>query len=327
MRYPVQVLGIGKAVPNRVVYSAEIDQQQGLALGTTERLTGLAQRRLLAAGVSADKLLKKATQEALEAADLTVNDIDCIINASATMRQAIPYNAAATLRLLKTTKAMATFDINMTCLGVLRAFDLAARLFDSYERIMIVSCDVASVGLNWANVGTAGIFSDGATAMVLSRSHSGGILHSAFMTYSEGYEYCVIRGGGSQIHPRDYDGDYNEVCSFEMDGKKLYKLSMRVLPEFVQTELATLNLSLADMDWIVPHQASRAALDHMVRLLQIDLAKFIDIFQTHGNQIASSIPSALCTLIRSGQLQSGQKVLLLGTSAGLGLGLVVWEVP
>lgn len=327
MRYPVQVLGMGKSLPSRVVLSSDIDLQQGLTLGTTERLTGLSQRRFLAQGANADELSKQSIMEALDNAGLVIDDIDCIINASATPRQAIPYNAAATLRLLNPRRSIATFDINMTCLGVLRAFDLAARLFDSYSRILIVSCDIASVGLNWSQIRTAGIFSDSATAMIVSRSCSGGILHSAFTTYPEGYEHCMIRGGGYQLHPTHYAGDYSQACYFEMDGKKLYKLTMRVLPEFVHQQLAAVDLCLSDIDWVVPHQASRAALDHMVRLLKIPSSKLIDIFHSHGNQIASSIPSALYSLMRSQKLQSGHKVLLLGTSAGVSLGLVVWEVP
>lgn len=327
MNYPVQVLGIGKSLPDWVVFSTDIDQQQNLALGTTQRLTGLSQRRFLADGANADELTRQSIQEALDDAGLVIDEIDCIINASATPRQAIPYNAAATLRLLSPNRLMATFDINMTCLGVLRAFDLAARLFDSYPRILIVSCDIASVGLDWSNVRTAGGFSDSATAMVVSRSQAGGILHSAFTTYTEGYEYCVIRGGGYQLHPHNYEGDYSRECYFEMDGKKLYKLNMQVLPKFVHNQLAAVDLRLSDIDWIVPHQASRAALDHMVRLLEINPSKLIDIFQSHGNQIASSIPSALYTLMRSGKLQTGHKVLLIGTSAGMSLGMVIWEVP
>ncbi|CAA6803837.1 MAG: 3-oxoacyl-(Acyl-carrier-protein) synthase III [uncultured Sulfurovum sp.] len=65
----------------------------------------------------------------------------------------------------------------------------------------------------------------------------------------------------------------------------------------------------------------------MVRMLKIDKRKLIDIFHNHGNQVASSIPTALHELFMTKDLKSGQRVMMVGTSAGVGLGLVVWEVP
>ncbi len=86
-------------------------------------------------------------------------------------------------------------------------------------------------------------------------------------------------------------------------------------------------LTLDDIDWIVPHQASQASLSHIVRMLKVDKNKLIDIFKNHGNQVAASIPTALHELFMTKDLKSGEKVMLIGTSAGVGLGLVVWEVP
>ena len=181
--------------------------------------------------------------------------------------------------------------------------------------------------IDWSNIRTAGIFADGASAMIVSSSLSGGIILSNFETHSSGYEYCMIRGGGHKINPNNYDGDYKSMSYFEMNGKKLYKLSSFILPPFIKNSLASKNLTLDDIDWIVPHQASQSSLDHIIKMLNLDKSKLIDIFKTHGNQVASSIPSALHTLLHTKDVKSGQKVMIVGTSAGVGLGLVVWQVP
>jgi len=186
---------------------------------------------------------------------------------------------------------------------------------------------VHSVGLDWSNIRTAGIFGDGASALIVSKRQSGGILVSNFETHSLGYEHCQVRGCGVKVHPNRFDGEYKTTSNFEMDGKRLYKLVSQVLPEFIARTLSSAHLTLDDIDWVVPHQASQSSLNHMVKLLGIEQEKLIDIFKTHGNQVASSIPFALETLMRTQELQSGHKVMMVGTSAGLGLGLVVWEVP
>ncbi len=327
MIFPIQILGMGKSLSKNIVFSSKIDELYNLKPGTTEKITSLKKRHLLHKNESVDDFLKIAIDEALKKSKLNIDNIDCIISASAVSYQAIPYNAAYIHKLLKPNKPISTFDINMTCLGVLRAFDIASKLFYDYKNILIVSCDLASLALDWTKIQTAGIFADGATAMIVSSSDKGGIILSCFETYSSGYEYCQIRGGGTRLTPSNYKGEYKEICNFEMDGKKLYKLSSQILPNFIEKSLASKNLTLDDIDWIVPHQASKSALNHIVKILNLNRAKLIDIFDTHANQVASSIPSALYTLLYEKNVKSGQKVLIVGTSAGIGLGLVIWEIP
>ncbi|MCW8895461.1 3-oxoacyl-[acyl-carrier-protein] synthase III C-terminal domain-containing protein [Sulfurimonas sp.] len=327
MSNPINIIGIGKSLPNNEVTSLSIDKKLGLASGTVYQLTGLQKRYFLDDKSNSLDLVFNAVAEALRHAKLCIDDIDCIINSSATMEQAIPYNGASTHRLLNPSRPIPSFDINMTCLSTLRAFDIASNLFSNYNNILIVSCDIASVGLDWNNIRTAGIFGDGACAMIVTSSNSGGIIVSNFETHSKGYEYCMIKGGGSKYNPNNYKGDYKDMSYFEMNGKNLYKLSSKILPSFIDKTLKSKGLKLDDIDWIVPHQASQSSLNHIVKMLNIDKEKFIDIFKTHGNQVSSSIPSALHTLMHTKELISGQKVMLVGTSAGVGLGLVVWEIP
>ncbi|CAA6803999.1 MAG: 3-oxoacyl-(Acyl-carrier-protein) synthase III [uncultured Sulfurovum sp.] len=322
----INIMGTGKALPSHEVTASMIDKQCNLAEGTTLRITSLEKRYFLK-DESASTLILNAIHQALDNATLKLDDIDCIIAASATMQQAIPYNGAGIHRLLKPKRNIPSFDINMTCLSALRAFDIASNLLGSYPTILIVSCDIASIGLDWSDIRTAGIFGDGATAMIVQKSTQGGIVISNFETYSEGFEYCQIEGGGSKNPPSTYSGDYNDLAMFRMDGKKLFKLSAKILPDFIHNTLRTKGLTLKDIDYIVPHQASQASLNHMVRMLKIDKNKLIDIFHNHGNQVATSIPTALHELFMTKDLKSGQRVMLVGTSAGVGLGLVVWEVP
>lgn len=326
MSHAISILGIGTALPSNEVTSAQLDDVLKLEQGRIEKTTGLVKRHFYQ-GHNPNELALKAVQKALQNAQMSIDEIDCIIQSGATMEQAIPYNAAGLHRLLNLKRPIASFDVNMTCLSVLRAFELASHLFESYRTILIVSCDVHSVGLDWSDIRTAGIFGDGASALIVSQSKSGGILVSNFETHSSGYDYCQVRGCGVKVHPNRFEGEYKTTSNFEMNGKGLFKLVSHVLPEFIERTLASAQLHLSDIDWVVPHQASQSSLDHMVKLLGIEKAKLIDIFKTHGNQVASSIPFALEALMQKNDFQSGQKVMMVGTSAGVGLGLVVWEVP
>ena len=69
---------------------------------------------------------------------------------------------------------------------------------------------------------------------------------------------------------------------------------------------------------VIPHQASPMALAHMIRQCGFDLDRVVNICAEVGNQIAASIPYALHHV--KGRLRPGDKVLMLGTSAGVSFG-------
>ena len=63
--------------------------------------------------------------------------------------------------------------------------------------------------------------------------------------------------------------------------------------------------TLDELDWVVCHQANSRIIDHCVRALKADPAKFYKNMDRHGNTSAASIPVALNELAENGQLQPG----------------------
>lgn len=226
----LNIIGTGKGLPSRLVPSTEIDALLGIKEGRTEKLSGLAQRYFLADDESADAMQLQAAKNALAAAGITIDDVDCVINASGIDRQCIPFNAAHTLRLLKPARPIAAFDVNMTCLSFLRSLDLADSLLHKYPTILLISCDVASVGLDWNDFHSSTIFGDGAAAAVIRSSERGGVLTSKFEVHPEGYEFCTIPAGGYENHPSKHPESYVSQAYFHMNGKKLYKLAAEAIP-------------------------------------------------------------------------------------------------
>ena len=220
----------------------------------------------------------------------------------------------------------------MTCLSFLAGLDVAASLIacGRYRNILLVSSEIASKGLNWrGDLETAGNFGDGAVALVLQPPAAGTgtvtLLAAAFETHHEGVGHCYIPGGGTRRHPAFIPGDYAALGYFHMSGREVFRLSSRVLPPFIDRLLASAGLRVADLDWVVPHQASRLGLDHIRKRLDIPAAKVVDIFDRYGNQIAASLPMALAALRQRADWRPGQKVMLVGTGAGLSLGGILLE--
>ena len=145
------------------------------------------------------------------------------------------------------------------------------------------------------------------------------LLASRFETYPEHADLCAIEAGGTRLDPRG-EG-FLAATRFRMAGPALYRATARLFPGFLERLLGA--SGAADLDLVIPHQASRPALDHLRRVLGVDAVRMIDIFDGHGNQVASSLPHALHVAVISGRLRPGMTVLLIGSAAGVSLGGMV----
>jgi 3-oxoacyl-[acyl-carrier-protein] synthase-3 len=192
--------------------------------------------------------------------------------------------------------------------------------------VLAVSSDIASVGLDWSDLGASGIFGDGAAAAVLGPADGtdSAVLAAGFSTHSEGAHTCEIPGGGSRHAPDRVEGPYGEIARFRMDGGAVFRLAIKHLPPFVDRLLAEAgNIELPDLPLVIPHQASHHGLSWLRERLALRDDQLVDIYADRGNQVAASLPSALHAAIESGRLRRGDRTLLLGTGAGLSIGGVV----
>ncbi len=328
---PLRILGSGISTPAQWLYSAEMDAQLNLAAGTVQARTGVV-RRGREPYRNAAEVAAEAARCALRDARLTLDDMDAVVCANASNDQAMPCNAALLHHALGMRQVPA-FDINASCIGFLMALDLIAGLFLSgrYRRVLLTSCDLASRALDARITGprdldTFGLFGDGAAAVVLSASDDQdgpGMLATTFETWSEAAHACEIPGAGSRLPPDRHDGDYRDVCTFRMDGKRLYRAAAEHFDRFVGALLDDAGMTLAQIDRVIPHQASELGMAHIFRRIALPRERIENIFAEHGNQVAASLPTALHHARQRGTLRAGNTALLIGTAAGVTLGGVV----
>lgn len=290
---------------------------------------GAARQRFMSTQETAASLAALACRQALGASGLQWQDIDCLVATSATMDQCLPYNAALIHAELGLDRhAIAAFDVGASCLSFLAGLDIAGHLLENgrYRTMMLVSADIATFGLNWKELRECGNFGDGAAAVVLRKSapDEGSRVRSVkFQTYSKGVRHCEIPAGGSRFHPERISIPFAPLVKFSMDGKALFKLVAGVIEPFVRELFCAADTTMERVALVVPHQASRLALDHFSRRLKIPSAKLVDIFDECANQVGASLPTALHRAISTGRIERGDDVLLIGAGAGVSIGGVV----
>lgn len=319
----IKILGTGKYLPGCIVTAEDLDCKLNLPKGWVAKKSGILQRHH-AKSETASQMGACAAHEALTAANLVGEDIDCIIGASGTMEQAIPCNAVLIKEAMGLqATSIPVFDINATCLSFLIAFDTAACLISAgrYRRILIVSSDIASHALDWDHKESCILFGDGAAAVVVGAGEGkSGILTSRFETYSRGAHLAEVKGGGTAIHPREYSEETKKDFLFRMDGERLFRMSLEYAPTFMQFLMKDANTCFDEIDLVIPHQASLNGLRLLQRHLSIPNHKFLVRIQEYGNTMAASIPMMLDDAIRSHKINRGERIMLIGTAAGFSIG-------
>lgn len=320
----ISFLGTGRAVPRRAVSSVDLDQKW--QTGGRMAATGVS-RRFYCTDETQIDLATDACEQALQNAECRIEDIDLIISAASVPYQPIPAMAPLIMRSLgQADGSTAAYDVNSTCLSFVTGLDIAARMITggAAQKALVVSSERASRALPWAEFPeTAALFGDGAAAVVLgaSKAEADGIIKAVRLrSFPSAYEACEIGAGGTRF---DFDADgasFAEHSKFRMDGKALFRLTSSHFNKFIDALLDDAGWDHADVDLVVPHQASPAALDHMIRQTPWPKERIMRIVEDYGNQIAASIPFAFDLARKEGRAPAGTKVLFLGTSAGVSIG-------
>jgi len=331
MERRIKIVSSGSYVPDTVVLSSDIDKKMEKREGWTQRLFGIEKRHYANAEETTSYMAAKAATDALEKAGIEAAELDCIVAACGVGEQPIPSTAVLIQNKLGLgSSGIAAFDVNSTCLSFVTALDIVADAIalGRYQKVLIVSSDIASCGLDWSNPEAAAIFGDGAAAVIVTKSadHEGSCLIAGQMeTYGSYQDVCRLEAGGTRVSPRQ---DFDSFCSkstFKMDGPEALTCVLANLPAFLERLCQKAATGIDDLDLLILHQASQFSLNAVQKHLGFDPDKMMMIFKQFGNQIAASIPHTLDHAITGKRLNRGDKVLLLGTSAGISFGGLVLE--
>ena len=273
-------------------------------------------------------LAEAAIQAALENANLSIKDIDCLVSASAVGVQPIPCTAALIHERVAKGLSIPAMDINTTCTSFISALSTMSHLIEAgeYRRVLIVSSEVGSLGLNPKQKESYELFGDGAAAFIFQASDKDkGVIASLQRTWSEGAHDTEIRGGLTSYQPKEYSEETKTNFMFDMKGKKILLLSARVIPEMFQEFQEKSGISKDAVDYIIPHQASRA-LPLVMDKLGVSKDKYLNIVSEYGNMVSVAVPFGLAYALDHGYVKEGDTVFLMGTAAGMTVNMLALKL-
>jgi len=323
---PFSIIGLGKFLPKKLVTNDELEDKLKLSKGWIYKYTGVKTRHHVQEE-TVSTMGASALKYALDDAKIKLNDLDMLIGGGATFDYVLPNRSSSIANQFKESKDcnFPCIDINSTCLSFISALDFASYKLQDPEinTIAIVTSEVASKGLNYNNDETFSLFGDAAVALILSSDSTGkiGLIRQTINTYTECNKDTIIKGGGAKYYPKEYP--YNEeLYSFQMNGKRLLRFTKKVLPKFLDNFFGPINSNLQDIDFIIPHQASKLGLqlfsEHTDKYKKENTVQ--GQLEKYGNCIAASIPLAFVESVQNGRIKKGDTCLLCGTAAGVSIG-------
>jgi 3-oxoacyl-[acyl-carrier-protein] synthase-3 len=306
----------------------------GCSAAFIEARLGIHQRRIAAPDEQTSDLAVKAATHALEMARLPADALDGIICSVGTGDVPVPATACFIQEKLglagERAKKPFAFDVKMACAGAVGGTMLARGLVESgmAEHVLVVGTQIISrTTLDWSDRATAPIFGDGAGAMIVGRSPDGarGFLGSRLC--SDGELTGIV--GQSVGGTREYytpEALRDGRAKLHMDGRAVWDCAVRELPRVVRAVVEGAGFSLADVDYVVPHQANRRLVERVLDDLGIEHDRAWFNVEKYGNTVAASAFVALDEANRAGRLEPGKLGVLMAIGAGMtwGAHLIRW---
>jgi len=318
-----RIAGCGAYLPERVVTNHELAARLDTSDEWIRQRTGIGERRVAAPGELTSDLAFRAAQRALANAEMSGADLDLLVLATATPDNIFPATATKVQARLGMTRGTA-FDVQAVCAGFIFALsvaDNAVRLGQA-RTALVVGAETFSRILDWEDRATCVLFGDGAGAIALKAVPATAqderyVLSSHLHSDGRHYDILYVDGGPSSTPNTGY---------LRMEGREVFRQAVQRLSEVVEEALRFNNLTAADIDWLVPHQANSRIIDGVGRKLGLPAGNIVTTIERHANTSAASIPLAVEAAVADGRIKPGNLVLMEALGGGLswGASLVRW---
>ena len=311
MRYS-KILGTGGYLPDEIRTNDHISQTVDTSDSWIYERTGIKSRRIAGANETASSMAEIAARQAINAAQLSPEEIDLIIVATGTPDRVYPSTACLLQQRLGIKNCVA-FDVQAACSGAIYAMSIADQYIKTgaVENVLIVGSEICSRIVDWTDRGTCILFGDGAGALLLGASEEAGVLSTHI--YSDGKYEDLLYCPNPQVAT---EANKHESGYISMRGNEVFKMAVNTLERIVDETLDANNMQKSDVDWLVPHQANIRIIAATAKKLKMSMDQVIVTLEEQGNTSSASVLLALHEGVCDGRIQRGQVILLEAFGAG-----------
>ncbi|MBT3235351.1 MAG: ketoacyl-ACP synthase III [Bdellovibrionales bacterium] len=326
-----KIVSTGIYLPERVMSNFDIAKIVDTSDQWIYERTGIKNRRICSpdGGEYPTDMACRATEMALERAQMDVNSIDMILFASVTPDMQIPNSSSILQTKLGITNQCACMDISAACSGFVYGINVADSMIrsGSMKNILVVASEMLSREIDWKDRSSCILFGDGCGVAIISatdESDPSRIIATHLSTDGTGKKFFEKPIGGA-VTPYTKEILEEDDWYMKMKGGEMFKVATRTLAANAKAVIKKAGLNLDKIDWMVPHQANQRIIDTTGSLLGIDSSKVIINIENVGNTSAASIPLAFHEAVDDGRIKKGDLILFDTFGAGLTSGATVFK--
>ncbi len=316
------ITGIAAVVPDYILTNEELSTMVDTSDEWIMTRVGIKERRILKGehqGISV--LGTQAVKELLAKTHTTPAEIDAVIFATSTPDHFFPSSASIVAENNGIKNAFC-FDMEVACSGFVYGLEICNGLIKTgkYRKIILVAGDKMSSITNYKDRTTCPLFGDAAGAVLIEPTEENiGIIDASLHSDGIGYKPLQMKAGGSKFPASHQTVDQNEH-TVHQEGKVVFKYAVSRMTEVSEDIMKRNNLTAADVDWLVPHQANMRIIDAVIERTGLPREKVMINIERYGNTSAGTIP--LCLGEWEPRLRKGDNVILTAFGAGFSWGSV-----
>ena len=316
------VTGTGFYVPPRIVTNNALSKYMNTTDEWIRERTGIQTRHFVEKGVGPSDLAIPAAEQALKAAELSVEDIDFMIFATSTPDYYIP-GSGCLLQEKMGFNEIGALDIRVQCSGFVYGISIAEQYIKTgaFNNILLVGAEVQSTAMDLSDEGrdTAIIFGDGAGAVIIQATEENkGILSTHMHTEGKYLKELWVEAPASRAgHPRILPKHLTQGKQYlQMNGKEVFRHAVKRFEEVIHEALTANNLQVDDIDMLIPHQANLRITKLHQKKLGLGDSQIYSNIHKYGNTTAASIPIALAEAINERKISKGDLVVFASFGSG-----------
>ena len=314
------ITGTGAYLPENVLTNFDLEKMVDTSDEWIRQRTGIVERRIAEDDIATSDLSVQAARLAIKKAQIDPLDIEMILVATVTPDSFFPSTACYVQKGIGAKNASA-MDISAACAGFLYGLDLANGLIISgqYDTILVVGGEVFNNIVDWNDRNTCVLFGDGAGAAIVQATDEPRGIISSYIGSDGDYadiDLLGIPAGGSRmpVTAEALDQNLNKI---QMNGREVFKLGVRLMPEAAERALKKADVSVNDIDLLIPHQANLRIIEAVGQRLGVPREKVYVNVDKYGNTSAATVIIALDEAIQQGRAKPEDLILLVTFGAGL----------
>lgn len=326
---------IAVALPEERLTSAAIEEQLRplyerlkLPAGRLELMTGIQERRMWPKGTRPSDASAAAGRNILARSNLKAEQMEVLIHSAVCRDMLEPATASFAHRKIGLGPACQIFDLSNACLGFLNGLVTLAAMIDAGQ----IKCGMVVSGENGrpliertiqhlltAPLDRNAIKPYFANLTIGSAAVAAVVCHEEMLPANSPRHrlragHCLAATAHSELCQGDTEG---EALVMETNSEELLITGVEVARQTWQGFCAETGWSGNTPDRLITHQVGSAHRRRLYETLNLDLTKDCSTFATLGNTGSAALPATLALAVDQGNVQTGQKVALLGIGSGI----------